>query len=429
MLPSRLSSSLRNNRLYIQYKKAKASAALSLYNNPAKDMFVIGITGTNGKTTTSFLIHHIFNSLVDKSFLIGTNEIKFGSESESNESKMTSPDASTLQSYLALAKEKWCKIAVLEVASHGIQQQRFHGIEFDMAVLSNITEEHLDYHKTMEDYANTKKKLFENVIKNHKPNKLAVLPKDDKYGKKWIEEMHFDRMMSYSILWSGTLKAENIQYTFENTSFDINYMGQLYPCTITMVGMHNVYNTLAAIGTWLIVWLDLTQMIDCLTTFQAPLGRMESLVHNNIRYFIDFAHTPDGLEKTLSYLHSVKGSGRLLLLTGAMGDRDRFKRPLMGKIADQYADIIVLADEDPGDEPRLQIIQEVRAGIKRIEWDWLYIIPDRSLAIKFITEIAQAGDLVMLAGKGHERVMCIPGGKIPRNEREILEGYLGIKKQ
>ena len=427
MLPSRISSSLRHNRLYLSYKRLKANIAINMYNNPAKDMFVIGITWTNGKTTTSFMIHHIFNSLIDKAFLIGTNEVKFWIESEANTTKMTSPDASSLQSYLALAKDKWCKIAVLEVASHGITQQRFHGIDFDMAVLSNITEEHLDYHKTMDDYANTKKQLFTWVLKNSKPNKLAILPKDDKYGKKRIEELPFDRLMTYGILGSGTLKAENIIYTLDNTTFDINYMGQLHPITISMVGVHNIYNTLTAICSGLIIGLDIQQIIDCLTSFTPPLGRMEQLLNNGIHYFIDFAHTPDALEKTLSYLYSVKLSGRLILLTGAMGDRDRFKRPLMWKIANQYADIIVLADEDPGEEPRLQIIQEVRAGIDRVEGDNFFIIPDRSLAIKFISEIAQPDDLVMLAGKWHERVMCIPWRKIPWNEREILEWYLGIK--
>lgn len=185
-------------------------------------------------------------------------------------------------------------------------------------------------------------------------------------------------------------------------------MGILFPITINMVGIHNVYNTICALASGLIVGLDLKQMIDCLTTFIAPLGRMEPVIHDDVHYYIDFAHTPDGLDKTLSYLSQVKKNGRLILLTGAMGERDRFKRPMMGRIADQYADIIVVADEDPGDEPRFQIIQEIKDGIARPDGDRLYIIPDRQLAIKFITEITQPGDLVLLAGKGHETVMCIP---------------------
>ncbi len=415
------------SRFYYTYKKRKAQLAVQIYGNPSKDFFCIGVTGTNGKTTTTFMIHHIFNSLVDKAFLLGTNEIKYGTDAEVNTSKMTAPDPMIIQSLLAKAKTAWCKIAIMEVASHGIDQHRYDGIDFDMAILTNITEEHLDYHKTMEAYSDCKKKLFTGVLSNTKPNKLAILPKDDKYGKKWIEELGFERIMTYSILGWGTIKADNIEYFADHTTFDIISMGQAYPITIPMVGIHNVYNTLAAISAGLIVGLDLNAIIATFATFIPPLGRMQRIIHNNVQYYIDFAHTPDGLDKTLSFLHDLKqqqGSGRLILLTGAMGQRDRQKRPEMGKIADRYADLIVIADEDPGEENRLQIIAEVREGVKRQLGDRLYVIPDRSLAIKFITEIVEPGDIVMLAGKGHETVMCIPWGKIAWDEKGILESYL-----
>lgn len=281
-------------------------------------MFVIGITGTNGKTTSSFMIHHIFNSLIDKTFLLGTNEIKYGSESEPNTSKMTSPDAMKVQEYLARAKEKGCQIAVLEVASHGLEQERFHGINFDMAILTNITPEHLDYHKSMESYAATKKKLFLNVINSPKNNKMAVLPKDDKIGREWSEELNIERTITFGIVSGATIKAEQINYHLDGTDFIINHMGQHYPIHINMVGIHNVYNTLTALSAGLVVGLDLQQMITSLDTFVPPLGRMETISHQGVHYFIDFAHTPDALEKTLSYLSTIKGSGRLLLLTGAM---------------------------------------------------------------------------------------------------------------
>ena len=278
-----------------------------------------------------------------------------------------------------------------------------------MAVLTNITPEHLDYHKTMEAYAKSKKKLFQNVINNPKQNKMAILPKDDKIGRERADELGIEKTMTFGIVSGATLKAENITYSIDKTSFTINYMGQLFPLTIRMVGVHNVYNTITALCAGLVVGLDMNDMIASLSTFEAPLGRMEAIIHNNTHYFVDFAHTPDALEKTLSYLKTVKGSGRVLLLTGAMGERDRFKRPIMGKLADQYADIIVLADEDPGDEPRFQIIQEIKDGINRRDGDNLFIIPDRQKAIQFLTEIARPGDLVLLAGKGHETSMCIPG--------------------
>lgn len=398
------------------------------YNNPSDGMFIIGITGTNGKTTSSFMIHHIFNTLIEKSFLLGTNEIKYGIESIVNTSKMTSPDVMDMYKYLAEAKAQGCNIAVLEVASHGLEQERFYGIDFDMGILTNITPEHLDYHKSMEEYAKTKKKLFTNIINNKKPNKMAVLPKDDKIGKEWADELWLEKTITFWIISGASLKAESIVFDIDKTSFQINHMGQFFPMTINMVGIHNVYNTLTALCAGLVVGLNLPDMIATFATFQPPLGRMEAITHNNTHYFVDFAHTPDALEKTLSYLSSIKKDWRLLLLTWAMGERDRFKRPMMGKIADQYADIIVLADEDPGEEPRFQIIQEIKDGINRHDGDNLFIIPDRQKAIQFLTQIARPGDVVLLAGKGHETVMSVPWGKIPRNEKIILENYLNEKK-
>ncbi len=426
---SSIKSFLTNTIFYQFYKKSKAQIALMMYNNPSQDMFVVGITGTNGKTTTSFIVHHLFNTLIDKAFLLWTNEIKYGTESDINTSKMTSPDPMTIQRYLAEAKTRDCKIAVLEVASHGLAQQRFYGIDFDLGILTNITEEHLDYHKTMEDYANTKKKLFTSILNNKKPNKLAILPKDDKFGRDWIDELWFERMMTYSVIGTGTLKADNISYHNDHTTFTLLANNTSYEVTIPLVWVHNVYNTLAALWAGLIIGLDLQDMIRTLTTLVVPHGRMEHIIHDGADYFVDFAHTPDALDKTLWFLKTIKSpTGRIIVLTGAMGERDRFKRPMMGQIADQYADIIVLADEDPGDEPRFQIIQEVKDGIKRHDGDGLYIIPDRQQAIKFITEITVPGDLVLLAGKGHETVMCIPWGRIPRDEKGILEKYLSEKR-
>lgn len=425
---STIKSLLRNTFVYTLYKTYRGKYASLKYDNPSKDMFVIGITGTNGKTTSSFLIHHIFNTLIDKSFLLWTNEIKFWTTSITNTTKMTSPDVMDVYHYLSQAKNEWCQIAILEVASHGLDQQRYYGIDFDMAILTNITAEHLDYHKTMEDYAKSKQKLFQSVLHNKKANKMAVLPKDDKIGRQRAESLEVEKTITFWISSSATLRAENIQYSIDKTTCTINYMWQSYSLITSLVGVHNVYNILTALSAGLIVWLDLQTMIDTLQNFQAPKWRMEQISHHGVHYFVDFAHTPDGLEKTLNYLKTIKGSWRVLLLTGAMGQRDRYKRPVMGRIADQYADIIVLADEDPGDESRFQIIEEIRTGIKRADGDRLYIIPDRKKAIQFLTKISKPGDLVLLAGKGHETVMSIPWWKKPWNERETLENYLNEKK-
>ncbi len=424
----KIKSVLVRTSLYKRYKIYRAKYAMMLHGNSSKSMFVVGITGTNGKTTSSFMIHHIFNTLINKTFLLGTNEIKFWDKSIVNTTKMTSPDAMQVQKYLSQAKQEWCFIAILEVASHALKQERFYGVEFDMAILTNITPEHLDYHNTMDEYAQVKKRLFEAVSSNHKVNKMAVFPKDDKYGRQWVDDFSIEKTITFGIISSGALSAEQINYSLDHTSFMVNYMGKRLPMTINMVGMHNVYNTLTALSAGLLVGLELEKMIETLKSFVAPSWRMEIVKKNNVTYFVDFAHTPDGLEKTLSYMTQVKKDGRILLLTWAMGGRDRYKRPEMGKIADQYADIIVLADEDPDQESRFQIIQEVRSGIKRTDGDNLYIIPDRSKAIQFLTDIAEPGDLVLLAGKGHETVMSVAWGRIPWNEKGILEWYLQQKK-
>ena len=184
-----------------------------------------------------------------------------------------------------------------------------------MAILTNITPEHLDYHKNMEEYAKSKKKLFQNVVNNKKQNKMAILPKDDKIGKERADSLGIEKTLTFGIISGATLRAENIDYSIDKTSFTVNHMGQPFAITINMVGVHNVYNTITALCAGLVVGLDIKDMITTLATFHPPLGRMEMIQHNRATYFIDFAHTPDALEKTLSYLKEVKGAGRVVLLT------------------------------------------------------------------------------------------------------------------
>lgn len=370
------------------------------------------------------MIHHLFNRLIDKAMLIGTNAIKYGEETHINTTKMTSPDALDIQKTLSTAKSKGCYIAILEVASHALTQHRFHGTQFDMALLTNITPEHLDYHKTMDDYAATKKQLFKMVLHNSKSNKMAVLPKDDKYAKQRFEDLGIEKTLTFWLISGWTLWARDITYFADRTECVVEHMGKSYPMTLNMVWLHNIYNMLAAFAAWVLVGLDLQNMIDTMSDFEPPLGRMERIEHRDRTYFIDFAHTPDALDKTLQYLRNIKWDGRILLLTWAMGTRDRYKRPEMGRIADEYADIIVLADEDPSTESRYNILQDIRAWIRRADWDNLYIIPDRAKAIKFLTEISRPWDLILLAWKWHETLMSTPLGNIERNEKKTLESYL-----
>ncbi len=419
---------IKTSIIYHARKKINGQLANITYGNPSKDFFVIGITGTNGKTTTVNILHKILNDYTGKVMMISTANIKIGEKEIKNTKKMTSLDIYDLQSHLAIAKDAWCKIAILEVSSHGLEQYRFEWINFDCWVLTNITHDHLDYHKTMENYAKAKKKLFKYILQNNKEHKYAVLPIDDPYGKKRFEELAFDKKISYSIYGSSFLKAENIQQYKEKTTFDINYLWKIYHITSKIVGTFNVYNILAALGVALEIWVPVEHAITSIEEFSWVEGRMQRIDHNWISAYIDFAHTPDGLEKALTYLKTIKWSWKLITTFGAPGIRDQAKRPIMGQIAAEHSDIVIITDDDPDTENRYKIIDQIKQGIsnKTLGKD-LFIIPERTLAIEFSTKIAKPWDILMFAGKGHEAIQLTNTGKRPWNDFEEVKKRLTTK--
>lgn len=239
---------LKDSSIYQLRKKTSGQVANVLYGYPSKDFFVIGITGTNGKTTTANLIHKIVNEHIAKTVMISTANIKIGNQDLVNTKKMTSLDVFDLQSVLATAKDEGCKIAILEASSHGLSQYRFEGIAFDFAVLTNITHDHLDFHGTFARYAKAKERLFTYVLTNKKQDKYAAFPADDKIGRQRFEDMPFDKKLSYSINASSSLKAENIKISAIGTTFSFNYLGKSHNITTKLVGEFNVYNILAALS-------------------------------------------------------------------------------------------------------------------------------------------------------------------------------------
>ena len=360
--------------------------------------------------------------------MITTALIKIWDEIFPNTYKMTSLDPFQLWKIIQLAKWVWCTYLILEVASHAIHQHRFEGIDFDMAVLTNITPEHLDYHKTFESYVNTKKQLFLQVMKNKKTSKVGILPKDDDNGRKWIEELYFDKMLSYSINTSSMVQAENINIQYNHTEFTINYLGKESKVSTNLPWVYNVYNTLAWIAAGLVLGIDQDKIAKDLETFTWVVGRMEPITHNGVSYFVDFAHTPNALKSAMSYINAIKWEWKSILVFGAPGNRDRYKRPEMGKIANQAADVIIVTDDDPDTEPRLRIIQEITVWIKRDLWETYMILPEREYAIRMATQIAKPWDIVLLAGKWHEHIQLTNFGKRPRSDKTKLEEILWIKE-
>ena len=399
---------------YHLFKQAEGNIANILYWTPGNNFFIIGVTGTNWKTTTVNLIQKILNDNVAPTVSVSTADIRIWKKKSANSKKMTSLDIFDLQSFLSTAKNNWCKIAVLEASSQGLDQHRFEGIEFDVAVLTNITHDHLDYHGSMDKYAESKKKLFKNVLSNTKQTKIWVFPSDDIQGRRWFEEMPLDKKINYACAASAILKATQIIEYIDHTEFTFSYLWKLYRTSTHLLGAYNVNNILAAIAVAIEMGLDINSILPSVEAFQGVDGRLQKQEINGATYFVDFAHTPDALEKTLTYLEKLKGEHRLITVFGVPGNRDKEKRPIMWDIAWKFSDIAICTDDDPASENRLSILNELSKPIQErflAPWRQSYIIPERHYAIKFATEIAQPWDIILLAGKGHEQVQITNYGK------------------
>ena len=418
---------LKDSIFYQAYKRARAKLANMLYDNPSKDFFVIWVTWTNWKTTVVNLLHKILNENVAPTVAISTANIKIWDEIMENTKKMTSLDCYDLQQTLASAKESWCRIAVLETSSQWLDQYRFEWIKFDFAVITNITQDHLDYHKTMDNYADAKKKLFKYVLTNWKDKKYASFCVDDKIAKKWFEEMAFDQKISYSIHNSSVIKATKIEEWFEWTYFEFSYLWQKYSWTTQLIWSYNICNIMWAISVAVALGLKVEPVLKSVESFQWVSGRMEPIYTDWAKYFVDFAHTPDGLEKTLSFASSRKWEWRLITICGAPWNRDKEKRPIMGDIAVKYSDVVIFTDDDPDTENRLSILNQLS---KVIQDKWypskkrVYIIPERKYALQFATEIANKWDIVVSCWKWHEQVQLTNFWKRKWNDKTVLTKLL-----
>lgn len=383
-------------------------------------MKLVAVTGTDGKSTTINLIHQILQDYYGNVLLISTINIKFGTENIPNITKMTSLDPMQLHKYLAIWREKGCIMGVLEVSSHALEQSRFEDVEFDLGVLTNITPEHLDYHKNMENYSNAKKKLFTGIIKNSKPEKMAVFPRDSEYWRRWREDLFFDKVVDFGIINQSDVRAEDISESISGTDFVLKYLGKTYDVHTRLLWKHNVYNILSAISAGILMGVPLESIIKSMQSFEGLPWRLERIEVRGVHYFVDFAHTPNALESVLSLLTKVKWTGKVICVFGAPWNRDKFKRPKMWQIASSLADVVIVTDDDPDTENRYKIIEEIVSGIDKTQWESFHIIPWREYAIKFASSIAKPGDIILLAGKGHEQVQLTNFGKRAWSDKEFV---------
>lgn len=412
--------------LRVFYHKIRAIIAALVYAFPAKDMIVVAVTGTDGKTTTCNMIHAILSEAGHKVGLISTVSMAIGDEKWMNATKMTSMDPFLMNKYLSHMKKAGCDYVVLETSTHAIFYNRIWGVDIDVAVLTHIASDHLDLHRTLENYKNTKKRLFEMLYRTGRKTtvpKVAVLNRDDMYFEEF-DEVRADKKFVYGIGHKAQIYGRGIKTSPFSTEFTVNIANQEAKITLPVPGDFNAYNALAAIAVGLSQNASLEECKSALEKFPAVPGRMENIREGQpFTVIVDYAHTVDALEKVLSTVRPVV-KGKLFIAFGATGDRDKTKRPVMGQIADKYADFIILTDDDPYTENRMQIIDEVTKGIKRKQTENFWIIPEREEAIKTAIFLAEKDDMVLITGKGAEQVLVTNQGKIPWDDREIVRKWL-----
>ncbi len=385
-------------------KRAMAVVANVFYDYPTSKLSLIGVTGTNGKTTTTHLIEQIINDSNKKTGLIGTMYMKIGTETFAT--KNTTPESLALQAVFAEMVEKEVDTAIMEVSSHALHLGRVRGCDFNIAVFTNLTQDHLDYHKTMDAYCHAKGLLFAQLGNSYGNDhlKIAILNSDDPASSEY-EKMTAAEIVTYGIDRDCDVKATNIKITAQGTSFEINAFGEKAFVHLKMIGKFNVYNALAAMATSLVYGISLSSIIKSLEEVKGVSGRFEPVdAGQPFTVVVDYAHTPDSLENVL---HTIKEfvKGKIHVVVGCGGDRDKTKRPLMAKIANELGDYLVLTSDNPRSEDPEQIIADMKAGLTK-ECDFV-AITDRKKAIIYAIKQAKKDDVVLIAGKGHETYQII----------------------
>lgn len=401
-----------------------ADIADRFYSRPSLGLNLIGITGTNGKTTVTHLIQRIFEENHQKCALIGTLGYKLSSNGEYRDAKHTTPQAPELQATLRMIKDvEKIDNVVMEVSSHALEQNRVGGCRFDGAVFTNLTQDHLDYHVTMENYFNAKAILFKNL----KEGNFAVINIDDEYGKRFLEIVPEDvRKYTYGVKNKADVMAKDVEFSLNGAEFTLVTKNGEYKVSLHMNGMFSVYNVLAAVTAAIAQGIDIKVALRALENVKGVAGRFEVVAKKPL-VIVDYAHTPDGLENVLNSAREITPKdGKLICLFGCGGDRDATKRPKMGAIAEKIADKIVITSDNPRSEDPQQIITDIIAGLKSVDPEKVTVEPDRGRAIELLKTISNNNDVIIIAGKGHEDYQILKDKTIHFDDREearrVFEG-------
>lgn len=404
-------------------RRALALAAARFYGHPAEHLRMVGVTGTNGKTTTTHLIRAVFQTQGKKAGLIGTLYNKIGDKIVPGE--RTTPESLDLQALLRRMVDEGVEAVAMEVSSHALALERVTGIEFDVAVFTNLTQDHLDFHQDLEDYFAAKARLFaalEEPGTKSRP-KAAVLNTDDPYGKRLVSLSGVETV-TYGIENPADVRARDVVFTAGGTSFEADTPWGRASVNLKLAGRFNVYNALAAFAVGGLEGLPPSEVARALEDVTVVPGRFERIeAGQDFTVVVDYAHTPDGLASVLQTARALS-RGRLIVVFGCGGDRDPTKRPVMGEIAGRLADFTVITSDNPRREDPLAIIAAIEAGVRSAGGNRYVVEPDRREAIRIALRYAQPGDLVVLAGKGHEDYQIIGDRKLPFDDREVATAIL-----
>lgn len=403
---------------YVLVKSDRLALAMlgcNFYGHPAKSMTVIGVTGTNGKTSSTLILKQVLERCLGaKVGLVGTMANMIGQEALPTE--RTTPESFELQKLFARMRDGGCTHVVMEVSSHAVALERIGGIRFDVAAFTNLTEDHLDFHKTMDAYCDAKAELFRRCDR-------AVINRDDAYAPRMLDAARCP-VLTTGMAEGSDLRAEKLELHAEGIGFTACHGGEQAEVNLPIPGKFTVYNALTVMGIALQLGISLNDCAAVLRTVEGVKGRVEVVPTPETPYsvLIDYAHTPDGLENVLT---SVKDfcKGRLIAVFGCGGDRDPLKRPIMGRIGVSCSDVAVITSDNPRMEDPMAIIGDILEGVRKEDGEYI-VIEDRRKAIRYAMDIAKKDDIIVLAGKGHETYQDIGGEKHHLDEREEVAAHL-----